>query len=33
MKESFGITWDMLKNIYNNSKEKVSDWYLEYKNS
>ncbi len=33
MKESFGITWDMLKDIYNNSKEKVSDWYLEYKNS
>ena len=33
MKESFGITWDMLKGIYNNSKEKVSDWYLEYKSN
>jgi len=33
MKESFGITWDMLKDIYSNSKEKVSDWYLEYKNN
>ena len=33
LKESFGLTFDFLKEIYNSGKESVSDWYLEYKNS
>ena len=33
MKESFGLTFDFLKEIYSSGKESLSDWYLEYKNA
>lgn len=31
LKEDFGITWEWLKKLYGNSKEKVNEWYLEYR--
>ena len=31
LKEDFGITWEWLKSLYGNSKDKLSEWYLEYK--
>ena len=31
LKEDFGITWEWLKKLYGNSKDKLNEWYLEYR--
>jgi hypothetical protein len=33
LKESFGLTFDFLKDVFNSGKESIGDWYLEYKES
>ena len=33
MKEKFGITYELLKSLFQSGKEKLNDWYLEFKDN